>query len=122
MKPPSSIATDLDTEKTRKTIHNWLKEGLIDGTQHDVILRILAAPPKTIQTKAETKPRLDPIISIAINYERERELIFKELIKSRQKLEWNRAILAETRQLLQMAINLLKRSTAISSGILRKIQ
>ena len=116
------MATDLVKEKARKSIHSWLREGLIDGTQHDIILRILAAPPKTIRTETEARPRPDPIISIAINYERERELIFKEMIKARQKLEWNRAALAETRKLLQMAINLLKRSTLISSGILRKIQ
>ncbi len=120
MKKPDT--TPSQAHALKGEIHSWLKQGAISKQQHDIILRVLSentnqTPPKSITTGDNSS-----LMKLCMNYEREVEFLFRELLIARRKLEWNRAALREAQAALKKARETISKTILMSSRAFGFIQ
>lgn len=114
--------TPSQTHAPKGEIHSWLKQGAISKQQHDLILRVLSEKTNQTHTKSIALGDNNSLMKLCMNYEREREFLFRELLIARKKLEWNRTALREARAALKEAREAISRAMLMNSRVLGFIQ
>lgn len=106
-----------NTCNPRKEINTWLRQGLISNRQHELMLRICSGDQSEAAAAIAGDEEGSSLLQLFINYEREREFLFQELLITRRKLEWNRKALREALTNLRMARDLAWKTTLIIGRI-----